>query len=847
MRLRRRDFMKISAAAGVTVGVAGTGCLSTNVLSKGGGGKPVGEQGEWKPTSCQGCTTWCPAEVLVQEGRAVKVRGNRHSKQNHGTLCPKGHIGLQELYDPDRVKVPMKRTNPKKGKGIDPGFVPISWDEALDTIADKMMALRKTNESHKFVVFRGRYSYMRDIIYSALPKVFGSPNGISHSAICAEAEKFGPYYTEGLWDYRDYDLANTKYLVTWGCDPLSSNRQIPNVISKIGDVLDNATVVAVDPRLTATASKAHKWLPLKPGEDGALAVAMAHVILTKGLWSKEFVGNFNDGKNKFKAGAKVDESSFTEKESSGIVKWWNIELKDKTPEWAAKKTLIPAKDIIDVAVGLAKAAPNAMVWMGPGACMHVRGSYSAMAVTALNGLIGSVDHEGGTLAGSKIPVKKIPSYSAYQDAVAKKHSKEKKIDQRGYKEFPCLKKGKSGGGVITNNAADAILTSDPYDVKVVIGYMNNFVFSCSGAERWEKAMEKVPFFAHITTNASETTQYADIVLPSTITQYEKLGFVKTKADRHACCTLLQPVVKPLWDVYADETEVPWMLAQKLKARGFSNLADYFQKEFKDPETGAEPTDSAEFTEHMLKILTAPLWDGKAEIGGDQIKGWKAFLKRGMWNSDPYPFKKRWGGHFKTATHKYEFYSATLAKALKGHADKHKTSIDDILKTAKYQARGEKAFVPHYEEPVRAGSKGEYPFEFIDYKSKLNREGRSANTTWYHAFKKVDIGDVSGDDVLQINPVDAKRLSINNGDKIKVTSTVGSMTVHAKLWEGVRPGTVAKSYGQGHWAYGRVAAADCKRHKPRGGNNNIIIPNDFDRLSGSTVRNGGLVGVKIQKV
>ena len=163
------------------------------------------------------------------------MRGNQISKQNEGYICPKGHLGLQQLYDPDRLKVPMKRTNPRKGKGIDPKFVPISWDEALGTIADKMMELREAEEPEGFALLRGRYTYMRDIIYSALPKVFGSPNGISHSAICAEAEKFGAYYTEGLWDYRDYDLARTKYLLIWGADPLSSNRMIPATIRQFGN------------------------------------------------------------------------------------------------------------------------------------------------------------------------------------------------------------------------------------------------------------------------------------------------------------------------------------------------------------------------------------------------------------------------------------------------------------------------------------------------------------------------------------------------------------------------------------------------------------------------------------
>ncbi len=845
MKINRRDFLKTSAAAGAAVAI---GMPKLNAFAEGKGTKMIGEApGEWKPTSCQGCTTWCPAEVFVQDGRAVKVKGNRHSKQNDGYLCPKGHISLQELYDPDRVKVPMKRTNPKKGKGVDPKFVPISWDEALDTIADKMMELRNNGEPEKFLLMRGRYSYMRDTLYGALPKVFGSPNGISHSAICAEAEKFGAFYTTGSWEYRDYDLSKTKYALIWGCDPLSSNRMIPATIKRFGDMLDHATVTVVDPKLQSSAAKAHNWLPIKPGEDGALATAIAHVILTEGIWNKEFVGNFKDGKNLFKAGQTVDEASFEEKETHGLVKWWNIELKDRTPEWAEKVTLISKKQIISVAKGLGKAAPNVVVWCGPGAAMHVRGCYSSMAVQALTGLLGCVDHEGGVMSSSKIPVDKIPKFDKYQDELSKKHTKMQKIDQRGYKAFPALSKGKPGGGVITNNTANGMLQKDPYEIKVAIGYMNNWVFSCTGADRWEKAMEQLPFFAHITTMAAEMTQYADIVLPSSITQFEKLGYVKTKANRYATATLILPVVKPLWDVRADETEVVWQIAEKLKEKGFSNLLDYFTKEFKDPETGKMPTNGLEFAEYSLKIQTAPLWDGKKDVGGDKINGWEDFKKRGMWNSDPYKYKKRWGGNFKTETHKFEFYAETLKKTLGEHAKKHETDVDDILKTCNYEARGEQAFVPHYEAPFRHGSMKEYPFTFIDFKSKLNREGRSQNCTWYYEFKKVDVGDKRDDDVLQINPADATKLGIKDGDTIKVTSVVASIVVNAKLSEGIRPGTVAKSYGQGHWAYGRTAAKDYSKAEPRGGNNNILMPDDYDRLSGSTVRNGGFTGVRIEKI
>jgi anaerobic selenocysteine-containing dehydrogenase len=242
------------------------------------------------PATCQGCTSWCSKQVYVIDGRAIKVRGNPHSKVNVGASCPRPHLAIQQVYDPDRIKTPMKRTNPKKGRQEDPSFVPISWDEALNTIADKIMELRNNNETHKYMLMRGRYTYMRDILYDRMTKIIGSPNNISHSAICAEAEKFGPYYTEGLWDYRQYDVENARYILIWGADPLAANRQVSYYSSAWGTVIDRAQVAVVEPRLSATGAKADVWLPIKPGHDGALAAAIAHVILTEGLWYREFVG-----------------------------------------------------------------------------------------------------------------------------------------------------------------------------------------------------------------------------------------------------------------------------------------------------------------------------------------------------------------------------------------------------------------------------------------------------------------------------------------------------------------------------------------------------------------------------
>ena len=309
--------------------------------------------------------------------------------------------------------------------------------------------------------------------------------------------------------------------------------------------------------------------------------------------------------------------------------------------------------------------------------------------------------------------------------------------------------------------------------------MNNFAFSCTGAQRWEKAMAKIPFFAHLTTNVAEITQFADIVLPARITMFEKWAFVKQKQNRYAHVALIQPVVEPMWDVKHDETEMPFLIAEKLKEKGFPNLHDYLTKEFKDPETGMSPKTGKEFALYSVKYYTSPAWTAEGAKLGDKINGWEDYRNRGVWNSNPYKYKSRWGGKFHTASKKFEFYSETLKKTLTDHAKKHKTDVDDILTVCNYTARGEVAFVPHYEPPYRFGDVKEYPFTFIDYKSRLNREGRSQNSPWYYEFHKVDFGDVSHEDVIQINPADASKLGIKNGDMVKVTSVTGSYMMKVK--------------------------------------------------------------------
>ena len=737
------------------------------------------------------------------------------------------------------------RTNPKKGKEHDPMFKPISWDEAFNLLADKIIALRNAGEAHHYALLRGRYSHINEFIYKHLTNMIGSPNNISHSSICAEAHKMGPYYQDGNWGYNQYDIENTKFILSFGADPIASNRQVSYYSKTWGGALDNAKVVVVDPRLSISASKAHKWIPIEPAQDSVLALAIAHVALVEGIWHKPFVGDFKSGNNLFKAGQTVDPALFDEKHTHGLVEWWNLTLKDYTPQWAESISQIPAQTIVQIAKDMGQAAPAVQVWTSRGAVMHTRGTYTSLACHALNGLFGGIDSKGGVFPANKIALnKKFPDSKPYLDDIAAKSIKQPKIDQRGTLAFPALKKGKPGGGVVTSNTANAMLSGDPYKIKVMLAYFNNFNFSSPEGQRWNEALSELEFMAHVTTNISEFSWFADIVLPANHHMFEKWGVLDSIGNSVHQVSVQQPSIDRLWNTKDDESEIPYLLAKKLAEKGFDKPWRYINEQLLDPETKKPANNELDFGKLLVRYVTSPLWLNASDKYGPAMKGWDDFVDKGVWNSHPYKLESRWG-NFKTETKQFEFYSKTLEKALTKHAKNHHVSIDDVMQACDYDARGQVAFVPHYEAPYRFGDADKYPFLLVDQKSRLNKEGRSANTPWYYEFKDLDPGDIAQEDSAKINPIDAEQLGIKTGDQIVVTSPVGQLTCTAVLWEGVRPGTIAKCFGQGHWAYGRNASKVFGK-TARGGANNDIIADRYDRLSGASAFYGH-IRIQIAKV
>ncbi|OGT88201.1 MAG: molybdopterin oxidoreductase [Gammaproteobacteria bacterium RIFOXYD12_FULL_61_37] len=310
--ISRRRFLQAAGVAGAA-GAAGLGQLpGFSSIAPAQAGTEPGTPPETVITKsfCHQCPARCGIDVYTTDGRVHAVYGTLDNPLANGHLCPKGHYGQYILYDADRFKGPMKRTNPKKGRDEDPGFVPVSWDEALDTLAKRLNDLRDKGESHRFGLLFGRGWGATDAgLFGDWSKLYGSPNvGLNHSSMCSDASKKAKLCVDGNYEYNSYDYVHTNYMLNFGAGFLDAFRPLNANMQAWGQMRSKSPrtkVTVVDVHTNTTGASADRSLLIKPGTDGAMALAIAHVILTEGLWDKPFVGNFADGVNRFKSGEAV--------------------------------------------------------------------------------------------------------------------------------------------------------------------------------------------------------------------------------------------------------------------------------------------------------------------------------------------------------------------------------------------------------------------------------------------------------------------------------------------------------------------------------------------------------------
>jgi thiosulfate reductase/polysulfide reductase chain A len=320
------------------------------------------------PTVCEMCLWRCGAIARVGEGRVWKLDGHPDNPLSNGRLCARGLGGIGELYDPDRLRQPLIRTGPR-GEGR---FRVATWDEALDVTA---RALLRIKEQHgpEAVAFFGHYAGDRWFVDYLAP-AWGSPNAARPSVgMCTTPREVAALLTFGrpLGGHEPVDWEHTRYIVLLGTH-IGENAHNTMMQAFAAARARGARVVVVDPRFSTVASKADRYLPIKPGTDTALLLTWLHVLVTEGLYDRDYVLRWTEGFERLAA-----------------------HVRPFTPAWAAAITELPAEAIAEVARDLGRYRPQAVVVPGRHVVWYGNDTQRLRALYLVNVLLGNWGRPGG--------------------------------------------------------------------------------------------------------------------------------------------------------------------------------------------------------------------------------------------------------------------------------------------------------------------------------------------------------------------------------------------------------------------------------------------------------------------
>jgi anaerobic selenocysteine-containing dehydrogenase len=441
-------------------------------------------------SACSLCKSCCGVLLRVLDDKVVGIEGDPENPINRGRLCIKGQAALEFLSSPDRLKHPLKRVG-KRGEGK---WEQISWDEALDTVADAMISARDNYGVESVLIAKGMAKGMEDDLTMRFANAFGTPNVATPAFICyvptIAAAAFTYGLKPGLTPLTDYSSCPRTILV-WACNPQETD---PPEFWDINQALEKgARMAVIDPKRIDLAGRADIWVQPRPGSDLALALAMINVIIEEGLYDREFVEKWTVGFDELK-----------------------VHVRDYTPEKVAEITWVEPEKIRQVARFYATGGPACFRW-GNG-FEHNRNSFQAgRAVWILVAITGNFGVPGGNVpftSPGKLP--------------------------RGSPEFTLadhLPGGildinlSSGTGMMPNvhhliqaDVIKAMLEEDPYPIHAAFFQSNNPLVGCFDARKVYDALMNLEFIAVADMFMTPTAAIADIVLPvATFLEYDSVN------------------------------------------------------------------------------------------------------------------------------------------------------------------------------------------------------------------------------------------------------------------------------------------------------------------------------------
>lgn len=714
-------------------------------------------------TACGQCPAGCGIQVRVVEGRAVKIEGQPDNPINRGGVGPRGLAGLQALYDPDRIRGPLRRS----ARGAE--LQPVSWDEALGLLTERLAGLRAQGEPHRLAIACGRDRGLTLELWERFARAYGTPNVHEGLSRRLGAVAQAVFLTQGVHEIPAYDWSSTRYVLSLGAGIMEASCQAVYFSRaaawlRQGRAGMRAKIVQVEPSLSRTAAQADEWISLAPGSYAAFVLAIAHALVRDGRHDEAFLREHAFGFE-----------PWTDKLGRPRPGFKDLLLADHAPETAAATCGVKAETIERIAAEMADQRPSLAV-VDERATQTSNGLQVALAVQALNAILGSIDRRGGVLVQRAAPLP--PRVAIEPDEIAAKGLALPRLDGVGTSRYPLAKS-------VVEALPDALIAKQPYPIDTLLLHQSNPLYAGLGLARWRQALDAVPFIVTFTPFLDETTaQVADLVLPDH-TYFERWeDAAAAPSVGHPVYGIRQPVVQPLHDT-----------------RGTGDVILDLAARLGDPVASALPWKSVEaILREEWEALQAL---GRGSIAAESSREFRReILKSGFWEEPGYVFES-WSDSLRTPSGKFEFFSQVLWRKLEEMAPGAGATVEELLASWGLEADPVLACRPHHLPATWAGDAAQFPYLLEAYKPGTYAEGSGANIPLLQDLV-TERGKRPWQTMAEIAPETAAKLGVRTGDLIEVTSPAGSLRTPALVKQGIRGDVVRIPRGGGHDAMGRYA-------------------------------------------
>jgi anaerobic selenocysteine-containing dehydrogenase len=844
----------------------------------------------WVKSNCNLCLNACAIRVHRVDGVVVKIEGNPDCPSSKGRICPRGMTGMMLLYDPNRVNVPLKRTNPVKGIGVDPKWAEITWDEALDIITEKLKKI-KAEDPRKFLSTRSPNTHDISMANRCFGKALGSPN-TWHSgggAHCGNGMHLFSGMIYSAWG-RMFDPYYTNYYLNFGCsDGFGVGYGVAYMAERMADAKARGMrSVVIDPSMGRAALKADEWIPIKPGTDAAMVLAMVNLLLNEyQMYDADFIKYKTNGPylikedghylrdsntskpmvwdpvdNKAKTyddptikdlalEGSYDVDSTSAKPAFSLIK---EHVKKYTPEMASQLTTVPAQTIRRLAREFGEAArigstividgktmpyrPVAVAYFR-GAEAHRHTALTCMSFELLQQIVGAVNVPGGEISLNACSL-------GYPETGSHAYSPYESVDgilapglwHHPQTPWPTKDPQKPESVMMTELSPTVVATSSlvplaiidrekykiPYKIEFNMVTGSNYIMTVADPGMMEKAFKDV-FTVSFSLYLDESTEFADIVLPDAC-YLERLDVrVDVPSSNSPVDAWSFHIRQPVVEPMYQRRSVQEVLLELAERVGI--LGEMYE----------ELNHALELKEpYLLDPTKKYTWEEivdrryKSLAGPDKGLAW--FRENGLLAWPKTVEEVYWRCFVKGRTEIYFEHFKTLGEKI----EKIKKNYGiPGFNTEDFQAMPDwKPCASHEEKRPEFDLYGFYT------SSPIHTHTSTYNNPWLDEVARLDpwMYDIA------INTLTAGKKGIRDGDILIIESAATGNKVEgrAKLTEAIHPEAVAYIRGRGHWSEHLPIASK----RSEGVCPTWLIPLDWDHLDTVAFNQDLCTKVKVTK-